>query len=49
MVAVGTCDGVDRCRWLVEQGQAIAYQKYSSEHVAEESPAKAVKVGVWGG
>jgi hypothetical protein len=49
MVAVCTFDGVDRCRWMVEQGQAIAYQKYSFEHVAEETRAKAVKVSVWAG
>ena len=38
MVAVCTVDGVDISRWMVQQGQAIAFRKYTLDHFADEVP-----------
>lgn len=35
--------------WLVEQGRGIAYRKYSTPYVAQETAAKAAKRGLWAG
>lgn len=33
--------------WLVENGWAVAYRKYSMDYVAEEGKAKATGAGIW--
>lgn len=35
--------------WLVSNGWALAYRRYSADYVAAEEHAKSVKVGVWRG
>ena len=44
---VATCaeGGVDLSQWMVAQGQAVAYRKYSQAYVADEEKAKAGRLG----
>jgi endonuclease YncB( thermonuclease family) len=48
---VATCAvrGVDIQAWLVRNGHAFAYRRYSSDHVGAEQEAKNTKRGVWAG
>lgn len=39
----------DMGRWLVEQGHALAYRRYSQEYVPAEAEAAGRKLGVWQG
>ena len=50
--ALGMCsaaDGTDLNGWLVSQGHALAYRKYSTTYVPEEGQAKAAQAGIWAG
>jgi hypothetical protein len=49
MVAVCSVEGMDISKWMVMQGQAIAFRKYSLDYVADEDRAKAAKIGMWAG
>ena len=52
MRALGICyaaDGTDLNGWLVRQGHALAYRKYSTTYVPQEDQAKAAQAGVWAG
>ena len=49
MVALCTVEGVDISQWMVAQGQAIAFRKYSLDYVADEDRARAAKAGLWAG
>ena len=49
IVAVCSVDGADVNAWMVEQGWAMAYRKYSTDYVSQESAAKAARLGVWRG
>ena len=49
---IGTCtaaDGTDINRWMVRQGFAVAYRKYSKRYVMAEQAARKAKVGIWQG
>lgn len=48
---IGACTvrGEDIQQWLVKNGHALAYRSYSKAYIADESAAKAAKVGVWAG
>ena len=46
MVALCSVEGIDIGQWIVQQGQAIAFRKYSLDYVAEEDRARAAKVGL---
>ncbi len=48
---IGQCvsGGLDIQRWLVQQGWAIAYRKYSKEYIADEEQSRAAKLGIWAG
>ena len=49
---IGFCffaDGMDLNEWVVRQGHALAYRKYSMRYVAAEDAAKAEGVGIWAG
>ncbi len=48
---LATCDvaGVNISQWLVRQGLALAYVKYSSEFVADEMAARQARRGMWAG
>jgi endonuclease YncB( thermonuclease family) len=35
--------------WLVRQGYAVAYRRYSGDYVAEESEARNARRGLWSG
>ena len=48
--ALGICyaaDGTDLNGWLVRQGYALAYRRYSTQYVPEENEAKATRSGIW--
>ena len=50
--ALGICyaaDGTDLNGWLVQQGYALAYRRYSTTYVPEETQAKAARAGIWTG
>lgn len=42
-------DGSDLNEWVVLQGHALAYRKYSTRYVEAEAKAKAAKRGIWAG
>ena len=49
---IGYCyasDGTDINRWMVRQGFAVAYRKYSKRYVEAEEAAKQAEIGVWQG
>lgn len=49
LVATCSAAGVDLNAWLVEQGLAVAYRKYSKAYVPQEDAARAAKRGLWKG
>ena len=52
MRALGICyaaDGTDLNGWLVRQGHALAYRRYSTTYVPQEAQAKAAQAGLWAG
>ena len=49
IVAVCRVDGHDINAWMVSQGMAVAYRKYSRAYVAQERSAKAARRGLWRG
>lgn len=50
---VGVCyldaTDTDIGAWLISQGLAVAFRRYSSQYVALESAARAAKRGIWAG
>jgi endonuclease YncB( thermonuclease family) len=42
-------DGTDLSRWMVQEGYAIAFRRYSTAYVAEEGEARASGKGLWAG
>ena len=49
---LGTCytaAGVNVNAWLVRQGHALAYRRYSTEYVPDEDQARAAQAGIWAG
>ena len=48
-VAVCRSRGVDLNGWLVTQGWAVAYRRYSRDYVRAEDQALAARRGVWSG
>ena len=48
-VAVCRKGAEDLNGWLVEQGLATAYQRYSRDYVQAETTARALKRGIWAG
>ena len=49
VVAVCTAAGGDLNRWMVAEGWAFAYRRYSRDYVAAESRARAARRGIWRG
>jgi len=49
IVAVCSIAGADLSRWMVQQGQAVAYRRYSLAYVEDEQAAQAAGLGVWRG
>ena len=48
-IAVCSAEDEDLNRWMVEQGWAIAYRKYSTDYVEAEEHARAADKGIWEG
>jgi len=48
-VAVCHADGRDLNAWMVAEGWALAFRRYSTDYVAQEEAARAAKRGVWRG
>lgn len=48
-VAVCRRGGEDLNGWLVGQGHAVAYRRYSLDYVGQEATAKAARLGIWAG
>jgi endonuclease YncB( thermonuclease family) len=48
-VAVCYLDKVDLNEWMVRQGHAVAYTRYSANYVAAEAEARKAKLGIWAG
>lgn len=49
VVAVCYLGKQDLGSWLVEEGRALAFRRYSLDYVAQEEEAQAAKRGVWRG
>ena len=49
VVAVCFKGAEDLDRWMVANGWAVAYRKYSLDYVADEERAKRAKLGIWSG
>jgi endonuclease YncB( thermonuclease family) len=49
VIAKCFADGIDLSSWMVLNGWAIAYRKYSMDYVADEDRARNKKVGIWAG
>jgi endonuclease YncB( thermonuclease family) len=48
---IGRCTvaGEDMGAWMVSQGLALAYRRYSLDYVDEEADAQAARRGIWAG
>ncbi len=49
MVAKCTVAGDELGTWMVENGWAVAYRRYSLDYVDEEADAQAARRGIWAG
>ena len=49
IVAVCRAGGEDLNAWMVSEGWALAYRRYSEAYVDEEARAKAAQQGIWRG
>lgn len=49
LIAVCAVDDVDLCQWMVEQGHALAFRRYSKDYIGAEDRAREAKAGVWAG
>ncbi|MHB8149958.1 MAG: thermonuclease family protein [Desulfobulbia bacterium] len=47
VVAVCTVGEQNINSWMAQEGQAVAYRKYSADYVGQEEEAKAGKRGIW--
>ena len=48
-IAICFVDGLILNRWLVLNGWAVAYRKYSQDYVKAEAIARDQRVGIWSG
>ena len=49
VLAVCRIAGVELNRWLVQQGHAMAYRRYSMDYAADEDKARVDRRGIWAG
>ena len=49
IVAVCRLGNIDLNGWLVSQGYALAYRRYSRDYVDEEDEARQARAGIWAG
>lgn len=47
VVSVCSAGGQDLNAWMVSEGLAVAYRKYSADYVGQEEEAKAGHLGLW--
>lgn len=48
-IAVCSQDGVDLNAWMVQEGLAVAYRRYSRDYVAVEDDARRAGRNIWSG
>ena len=48
IIAACTVDSEDIEAWMVRNGYAVAYRKYSKKYIKEEEKASANNIGIWG-
>ena len=48
-IAVCLANGEDLGAWLVREGLALAYRRYSGDYMDEEAAAERTGAGMWGG
>ena len=48
---IGVCflEDVDLNKWMVRNGYAVAYRRYSKKYIEDENYAKKNKIGLWSG
>jgi endonuclease YncB( thermonuclease family) len=48
---VGVCfvESINLNQWMVRNGHAVAYRKYSKDYIKDENYAKKNKLGLWSG
>ena len=48
---IGVCflGEIDLNKWMVRNGYAVAYRRYSNDYIEDESFAKKNKIGLWAG
>ncbi len=48
---IGRCTvaGEDTGAWMVSQGLALAYRRYSLDYTGQEAEARAARRGIWAG
>ena len=48
---LGVCfsDGINLNQWMVKNGYAVAYRRYSKDYIRDEAYAKKNKLGLWSG
>ena len=48
---IGVCflGEIDLNKWMVRNGYAVAYRRYSKDYIEDESFAKKNKIGLWAG
>jgi len=49
IVAVCRAGGEDLNGWLVSEGWAVAYRRYSTDYVSAENMARSANRGIWAG
>ncbi len=47
IIARCTVAGEDMGEWMVSEGLALAYRRYSLDYIAEEADAQAARRGIW--
>jgi endonuclease YncB( thermonuclease family) len=48
-IAICSVEGINLNQWLVLNGWAVAYRKYSKDYIRAEAIAKSRKAGIWSG
>ena len=48
---IGVCflEDINLNRWMVRNGYAVAYRRYSKDYIQDENYAKKNKIGLWSG
>jgi endonuclease YncB( thermonuclease family) len=48
---IGVCflGDINLNKWMVRNGYAVAYRRYSTDYIEDENYAKKNKIGLWGG